>query len=46
MSNQSVILCTYMHLFNNVMSAHATTAVLRTLSAFLFLSGFANSVCN
>jgi len=42
MFNQSVILCSYMHLFNNVVLAHAVNAVYIILTGFvLFLSCFA-----
>jgi len=36
MSYKSVILCAYMHLFNNIVLANDLTAILIILSVFLF----------
>ena len=38
MFSQSVILCTYVHLFNNVALVHAMTGILIILAGLLFLS--------
>jgi len=39
MFNQNVILSTYVHLFNNVVLAHAIIAYLIILTGFLFYPG-------
>jgi len=44
MFNKSVILCADMHHFNNVVLAHAVTAVLIILTGVLFLSRFAKKI--
>ena len=45
MFNQSVILCTYMHLFNNIELAYTVTAVVIIRNWFPVLSRFGKKVC-